>query len=610
MESERRMKMKTVSGIMLTLLFTGMLTLAFNIQTVSAGEYPAIYIDPPITEDPTLTPGKNYIISIKTDYNGSDVWGWSFSLTYDPRILHGGVKKTDTWTSFPNNTDTWTGDNRTRIFYTTRKPVVPDSEEVYVNKIFMTKPANYTIDYPEGKLTFTTAPGLDANVTAIYQHLTFSTAGTPVVPDSEEVYVNQTLMTRIARITDKWIGDGETRTFYTTQPVFPGTETVLVNRMPPSWWGLDYTVDYSTGKITFDPAPWMGAEIKVAYDNWGNYTIDYSTGTITFEIGSQPPEGVETKATYLYGGVTNGDLITKDKDPTAWFKPGTFNNTIGKLSTTNAFFMYLGTPQPVASGPGTLANVTFTVVDKGISNITLGPETALLNNEGGTIIDHTQHGYFSNAPAYTLTIYSSPTGVTFIVDGVSRTTPWSGTYSENTSVSLIMPEIHTVGDARYYWNQWSDGNTSRSRTVTMTANITLTAYYTGPYYELTVTSSPMTGITFTIDGLSRTTPYTEWLLEGSYTLIMPQTHNGYVWSHWLEDGDTNRIKTITLPGTTWTAVYEPAPEPVGGKATPINMPIIKPELPTPWIWLSTIILSMVATGIYLKKRKRNREINS
>jgi len=120
-------------------------------------------------------------------------------------------------------------------------------------------------------------------------------------------------------------------------------------------------------------------------------------------------------------------------------------------------------------------------------------------------------------------------------------------------------------------------------------------------HQLTVTSSPITGITFTIDGISKTTPCTEWLLEGSYTLIMPETHAGYVWSHWLEDGDTNRIKTILLQGT---------PKPVGGKAVPIDKPIVKPELQIPWMWLSTIILSMVATVVYLKKRKRNREIVS
>ena len=75
----------------------------------------------------------------------------------------------------------------------------------------------------------------------------------------------------------------------------------------------------------------------------------------------------------------------------------------------------------------------------------------------------------------TLTIYSSPTGVTFTVDGVSRTTPWSGTYTEGTSVSLVMPE----SDDGYVWSHWlEDGDPNRTKTVTMDTNITLTAVFT------------------------------------------------------------------------------------------------------------------------------------
>jgi len=283
--------------ILLLLVLTLLNALSLNMVGVSAGEYPAIYIDPANTTDPTLTPGSNYTISIKTDYNGSDIWSWSFSLTYDPQVLHGGVKKTDTWIAGTNTTDTWIGDNVTKSFITTEKPVVPDSEKVYVDLTLMTKPENYTIKYSTGNITLTTAPGEGANVTAIYLPLPFSTTGTPVVPDSEEVYVNQTLMTRITERTDVWIGDGVTRTFITTQPVFPETETVLVDRRHPSWWDLDYTIDYSTGNVTFDPAPDWGAEIKVQdYDTWGNYTINYEEGTITFPTNLEyeifpPPDG-------------------------------------------------------------------------------------------------------------------------------------------------------------------------------------------------------------------------------------------------------------------------------------------------------------------------------
>lgn len=85
------MRMRIVSGIMLTLLLVGMLTLAFNLYPVSATDlkFPAIYIEPAVTVDEELAPGKNYTISIHTDYNGSDIWGYQFSLTYNPSVLEG-----------------------------------------------------------------------------------------------------------------------------------------------------------------------------------------------------------------------------------------------------------------------------------------------------------------------------------------------------------------------------------------------------------------------------------------------------------------------------------------------------------------------------------------
>jgi len=74
--------------------------------------------------------------------------------------------------------------------------------------------------------------------------------------------------------------------------------------------------------------------------------------------------------------------------------------------------------------------------------------------------------------------------------------------------------------------------------------------------QLTVTSLPFIGITFAINGVQETTPYTKRLLEGSYTLEMPETQDGYVWSHWLEDEDTNRSKIVYMDtDITLTAVF-------------------------------------------------------
>jgi predicted secreted protein len=202
----------------------------------------------------------------------------------------------------------------------------------------------------------------------------------------------------------------------------------------------------------------------------------------------------------------------------------------------------------------------------------------------------------AHAWEYTFAVDSSPTGIMFTVDGGSNMTPWLGAYEDGSSVSLEMPETHVVGDSEYYWSQWSDGNTSRSRTIIVDANITLTAQYTGPYYELTVISSPITGVPFTVNGGPQTTSYSDWLLGESYTILMPETHNGYVWSHWLEDGDTNRVKTVALAATTTcTAVYS---IPVGG--TTIS---VESGLSANWTAAILTIASAFLAANFILRRK-------
>jgi len=90
-------------------------------------------------------------------------------------------------------------------------------------------------------------------------------------------------------------------------------------------------------------------------------------------------------------------------------------------------------------------------------------------------------------------------------------------------------------------------------------------------FQLTVLSSPVVGITFTLNGTSQTTPFAAMLGEGYYTIEMPQTHNGYVWSHWLEDGDTNLSKTVTMnTNITLTAVFLPIPPPLSASISPLS----------------------------------------
>jgi hypothetical protein len=102
--------------------------------------------------------------------------------------------------------------------------------------------------------------------------------------------------------------------------------------------------------------------------------------------------------------VVNGDLIVGGS---AKFKAGTFDNENGTLSLTAGYYF----EEEMTSGPGILANVTFTVVGEGASSITIGDETALYGLyldwdlmdyveyiiiDAETMPDHIQHGHFRN----------------------------------------------------------------------------------------------------------------------------------------------------------------------------------------------------------------------
>ncbi len=127
-----------------------------NVTVLSA----SIAVVPDSIMNAALTEGNTFTVSIYTDYDGAvisrtDVWGYELTLTYNGSILDvddvangGNLEKTDTWV----------GNSVTTVFTTTEAPIIPDSEEIYVNQTLMTKPDNYTINDATGAITFTTPP--------------------------------------------------------------------------------------------------------------------------------------------------------------------------------------------------------------------------------------------------------------------------------------------------------------------------------------------------------------------------------------------------------------------------------------------------------------------
>jgi hypothetical protein len=114
-------------------------------------------------------------------------------------------------------------------------------------------------------------------------------------------------------------------------------------------------------------------------------------------------------------------------------------------------------------------------------------------------------------------------------------------------------------------------------------------------HELIVTTSPFLTIPFRVDGEPRTTPYTRILDEDFHTIETPGNYSGYVWSHWLRDGDTNRTKTILLDAdTTLTAVYA---RPIGGFST-----LIESGYFSSWLLLTLLTAFFCASAIHLRRK--------
>ena len=80
------------------------------------------------------------------------------------------------------------------------------------------------------------------------------------------------------------------------------------------------------------------------------------------------------------------------------------------------------------------------------------------------------------------------------------------------------------------------------------------------YYNLEIRSSPIANVGFTIDGQVETTPYSENLEQGGYTVVMPGSisvsSETYIFDQW-QDASTSRTRTIYLNADTRvTAIYE------------------------------------------------------
>jgi len=151
---------------------------------------------------------------------------------------------------------------------------------------------------------------------------------------------------------------------------------------------------------------------------------------------------------------------------------------------------------------------------------------------------------------YTLSVDSSPvSGVTVTVDGVAYESPFT-TELEEGGYTVVVPDEITVEDADYTFTGWADGGTDPEKTVDLSGDTDLEAYYEEivvqdtdpepdpePASQVTVSGGitgsesgdPIVGATVSIDGETVTTGadgrYEVTVDKGAYTVTVSK--DGY-----------------------------------------------------------------------------------
>ncbi|MFC1924993.1 hypothetical protein ACFLXA_06490 [Chloroflexota bacterium] len=217
-----------------------------------------------------------------------------------------------------------TGNGSTTVFYLDHFPVVELSEMVYVGGVLQTQGVleDYTINYTNGQIEFTTAP-FDGHIAAeavgtgdgfttdfdldhspvVALSETVLVGGVPQIRDTDYTidYANGQLhfITVPGQVTGEAVGtgDGTTTVFgLAHSPVIAESEIVTVGGAPQTR-DIDYTINNTTGQINFFTAPGIGAVIGADYRYSAEILATYDcSGEITASYGYS----VGIEATYDY----------------------------------------------------------------------------------------------------------------------------------------------------------------------------------------------------------------------------------------------------------------------------------------------------------------------
>ena len=148
-------------------------------------------------------------------------------------------------------------------------------------------------------------------------------------------------------------------------------------------------------------------------------------------------------------------------------------------------------------------------------------------------------GKVTISEAYITISYTLPDYTLTVTAGTGGTVAGGGTYESGQTATIT-----ATPSSGYKFVKWSDGNTSATRTVTVTADATYTATFERTGYTLTVTAGE--GGTVTGGGTYN---------SGATVTITATPNSGYRFVKW-SDGNTNATRTVTVTAdVTYTATF-------------------------------------------------------
>ena len=211
------------------------------------------------------------------------------------------------------------------------------------------------------------------------------------------------------------------------------------------------------------------------------------------------------------------ETLEGDTSVTAFFAINTYVITVVSNDST------LGTVQ----GGGEynyLSQVTISATASAHSHIVQWDDGNTTNPRLLTLTrDTTFSAIFESDPQYQITVNSNDTAMGSVTGG--------GLYFIGESVTFT-----AYANEHYYFSQWSDGNTSNPRVVTVIEEATFTAVFEPEMYTVLVTAND-----YSMGQVAGGGSYA----YSSTAAIEAHPFDDFRFSHW-SDGDTAEVRTITV----------------------------------------------------------------